>query len=350
MRKLFSCLHGSRLFGTSTPTSDLDIKHVVLPPIEDLLLGKKISNKVKKTNTGPSKNGPDDVDEELVPLQVFARDFLEGQTYAIEMAFAIDGDHAEQTFYDLEGNVVSKERSPFYKITLELRESYLTSNIKAMIGYVVNQAKLYSNKGERYNAARDVHSLLMNLSDPTGGEQRLGDAYRREPETFAPLLKAHSKYFQKVVYDIGNGEMRDCLTLLSKTLPFSNTVNHTIKTVTSTKNTFGTRAHEAGKDNVDWKAMMHALRIVNEGIELLTHGRLTLPVDPVVALFYLSIKRGEYPLDVLTDQLNTKLDSLKQLELSTDLPSYTPELVASFDAWLTRELISLYTPLLKPSF
>jgi RNA repair pathway DNA polymerase beta family len=86
---LFSCQYGSRLYGTQTPTSDLDLKHVYLPALNDLLVGKQLANKVKKTNTKMNtRNGADDVDEEFLPVQVFARDFMMGQTYALELAFA----------------------------------------------------------------------------------------------------------------------------------------------------------------------------------------------------------------------------------------------------------------------
>ena len=55
MQKLFSTLYGSRLYGTQTPTSDLDLKHIVLPPLDRLLLGRGVENKVKKTNTAAAK-------------------------------------------------------------------------------------------------------------------------------------------------------------------------------------------------------------------------------------------------------------------------------------------------------
>src|SRR3954469_21639760 len=85
--ELFSVQFGSRLYGTQTPTSDLDMKVVVLPPIDEVLYGTKLVNKVKQTRTGPGKNTADDIDLEEIPLQIFAKDFLGGQTYALEIAF-----------------------------------------------------------------------------------------------------------------------------------------------------------------------------------------------------------------------------------------------------------------------
>lgn len=128
MNLLFSCLFGSGLYGTKTPTSDRDVKHVVLPELNDLLLGKKVTNTVKKTNKlANTKNTEDDVDEEFIPLQVFAQDFMMGQTYAIELAFAVDNTEAEQTFYSrngekLEGRTEGNNEVPFIVFTRELRQ------------------------------------------------------------------------------------------------------------------------------------------------------------------------------------------------------------------------------------
>jgi hypothetical protein len=41
MKKLFSCRYGSHLYGTNTPESDIDLKHVVLPDHVTALLAVK---------------------------------------------------------------------------------------------------------------------------------------------------------------------------------------------------------------------------------------------------------------------------------------------------------------------
>lgn len=101
MTTLFKTRYGSWLYGTNTPTSDLDYKHIVLPYLDDLLVGKRVKNEVEKTNTEKNtRNSAEDVDNEYIPLQVFAHDFLGGQTYALELAFAVDFFEAYQVTFD----------------------------------------------------------------------------------------------------------------------------------------------------------------------------------------------------------------------------------------------------------
>lgn len=366
MNKLFSCLYGSGLYGTRTPTSDRDIKHIVLPALGHLLLGKKVENKVKKTNKlENTRNGADDVDEEFIPVQVFARDFFMGQTYAIELAFAIDSHEAEQTFYY---DHLSNDEVIFTRFVHELRTKFLTSNIKAMMGYVVNQASLYSFKGERLNAVRDVLAMLDRSLHPYQTDEqhvKLSEvsinphysAFSDEHASLKPtlshademisigfneLLKKHPKYFRYELYDIGNGEMRPCFKLLEKTLPWTSTVHHTLGVVSALKAKYGDRAAAATEHNVDWKATMHAVRIVDEGLRLLKDHKLEFPLPKDEVARLLAMKRGELPIEPIKEELSLKLDQLKELEKSTTLPSITPELTTKFEEWLEAWMFSFY--------
>lgn len=341
MEKLFTTLYGSKLYGTSTPTSDRDVKHIVLPSLSQLLLGKKVETKVKKTNTElNTRNTKDDVDEEFIPVQVFARDFMHGQTYAIELAFATDGTHAEQSFS-------SKNGKHFHTFVRVLRKNFLTSNIKAMMGYVVNQASLYSFKGERLNAVKAVKSALNNFLDQNTQENvKMNEAYQ-----FAELKRVTEefpKYCRYEMYDIGGGVLRPCLKLLEKTLPFTDRVEHSLTVVDALMKKYGSRAEsaantaEGGEKTVDWKATMHALRIVDEGLELLGTGKLTLPLPPEQVEKLLSIKRGEVPLEVVSAELSDKLDVLKALEKTTKLPALTQEMEVQFEEFLVAWMETFY--------
>jgi hypothetical protein len=346
-QKLFSCQYGSKLYGTQTPTSDVDLKHIVLPPLQSLLLGKKLENVFKKTNTARNvKNTADDVDEEFIPLQKFARHFLEGQTYALELAFALEGTHAGQQVFNafaLRPEVYGEDLM-FARFVIELRERFLTSNIKSMMGYVVNQANLYSFKGERLNVARELQALLYEL-----------DSYYKDDGLSLDVIDApawavhvqrladkYPKYFRKDVYDIGGNRMRPCLVVLEKTLPLTNTLAHSIKVVDTIINKYGSRADSASAMNVDWKATMHALRIVDEGIDLLTNRKLTFPFEQSYVDKLLSIKRGEVNIDEVKNELTDKLDHLKTIETTTSLPQKTQELEEEFEAWLVTWLYKFY--------
>lgn len=326
---LFTCLFGSRLYGTQTPTSDLDYKHVYLPDYLDMLVGKPLANKVKKTNdVRNQRNSADDVDEEFIPLQVFARDFVAGQTYALELAFAVDGTHAGQTLFS----------TLFVKFVHQLRERFLTSNVKALMGYAVNQASLYSFKGERLNAVNDVLAVLKELE---GADPAAKLSEHAEDSRWVSLQLKYPKYFKKTTYDVGGDQQRPCFTLLKKTLPFTNTVTHSVTVVFALKSKYGTRAEAATVDNVDWKATMHALRVVDEGLHLLEHHSLTFPFKPDYVAYLLSVKRGEVSLDEVRTALDEKLERLKQLEKETTLPP-ADEVRENFNTWLRNWMWAFY--------
>ena len=354
-QKLFSCQFGSRLYGTQTPTSDIDWKHVVLPSLDDLLLCHKIENKVKKTNTEKNvRNTADDVDEEFIPLQVFARHFVEGQTYALELAFALEGTHAEQTLWCFSLDNNEHDQLPyrsrvgehyFSTFVKELRKQFLTSNIKAMMGYVVNQASLYSFKGERLNATRDLYSLLYAADEYYKDDDTTTAVIDQAPiwrARFDELAAKYPKYIKRDVYDIGGDRMKPCFLILEKTLPHTNTLPHSMKVLETLMKKYGSRADQASESNVDWKATMHALRIVDEGLELLEHHKLSFPFKQDYVDHLLAIKRGELPLDPIKDELSQKLDKLKELEKSTDLPECNAEFKQKFEEWLLNWMRFFY--------
>ena len=52
---LFTVPFGSHLYGTNGPTSDIDVKAVCLPALEDLLLNKKLTNRKVKPSGDDGK-------------------------------------------------------------------------------------------------------------------------------------------------------------------------------------------------------------------------------------------------------------------------------------------------------
>jgi hypothetical protein len=352
---LYTTQFGSRLFGTSTPSSDTDIKHIELPDIQGLLVGRRIVNRVVKTNTvEDTKNGPDDIDTEFIPIQSLARDFYEGQTYALEIAFSIDGSHARQTHYDRNGQACPMDQtSQFCQFVSELRANFLTSNISAMMGYVVNQANLYSFKGERLNAAKAVKQLLS-----TGMDDLTIDAMMAaKDQTFAAAARKvaldYPKYFTIETYDISAGRRGPCFKMLEKIMPWSIKISKAHEMVAGSIKKYGDRAKAASADNVDWKATMHAVRIVDEGLALLKNHRIDLPHPPERAERLLSIRRGEVPLDEIRQELEAKLDQLKELSITNTLPPISSELTSRFDHWLESWMLRFYglskRPTLEPS-
>ena len=70
----------------------------------------------------------------------------------------------------------------------------------------------------------------------------------------------------------------------------------------------------------DTKYAMHALRLGYQGIELLSTGRITLPVPEPDRSFLRAVRRGEVPLDEVVDAVDVAQAELARLGGSSTLP------------------------------
>jgi uncharacterized protein len=98
-----------------------------------------------------------------------------------------------------------------------------------------------------------------------------------------------------------------------------------------------TRTRERSADHgYDTKYALHALRIGEQGHELLTTGRISLPVPEPRRSFLMSVRRGEPTLDEIIDELHATTTRLERQVLGGDLPD-EPDRAA-----IDRFLVSAY--------
>jgi hypothetical protein len=103
---------------------------------------------------------------------------------------------------------------------------------------------------------------------------------------------------------------------------------------------YGHRAKKAQEQEVDWKALSHAIRIAYQATEILGAQELRFPLE--IADYLLAVKRGRVEFEDAVhsfEMLNTTMDKLLE---TTKLPSKTPELKEEFEVWLITYLKSFY--------
>jgi hypothetical protein len=91
----------------------------------------------------------------------------------------------------------------------------------------------------------------------------------------------------------------------------------------------------------DTKYAMHALRLGLQGIELLSTGRVTLPVPEPHREYLRSIRRGERPLDEVLDAISDIEDQLARLRDSAAIPGQPDR--SWVDDWLHRSYMNFWT-------
>jgi hypothetical protein len=84
---------------------------------------------------------------------------------------------------------------------------------------------------------------------------------------------------------------------------------------------------------------MHALRLGVQGVELLTTGRITLPVPEPERAYLRQVRRGEVRLDDVVAQVDEAEARLAALRDTSDLPAEPDR--AWVDAWLHRSHLAV---------
>jgi hypothetical protein len=93
----------------------------------------------------------------------------------------------------------------------------------------------------------------------------------------------------------------------------------------------------------DTKYAMHALRLGLQGIELLTTGRITLPVPEPDREYLRSIRRGERPLAEVLDAITEAEDRLERLRDGAAVPDEPDR--RWVDDWLHRSYLDFWASL-----
>ncbi len=155
-RTILRLRYGSHLFGTDTPSSDLDLKSIFVPNPRDILLGRvkgAISTKRQKAFGERSLAG--EVEEESYSLQRFLALAAEGQTVALDILFAPSSVWVEQP-------------APEWLEVVANRHRLLTRRSAAFVGYCRQQANKYGIKGSRLEATRPPCSCSTKPSSAGG--------------------------------------------------------------------------------------------------------------------------------------------------------------------------------------
>lgn len=330
---LFSVLAGSHLYGTSTPASDFDYKAVCLPSLDDLLMNVKLTNrKEKPEGLGASdKMLAGETETEYLPLQVFLDDVFAGQTYAVEVLFAL-----------LQGKAEFSQSTLFMAPLLpkfqQLASRFVTRDVKKMMGYAVGQAKNYGVKADRHATFALAYNLLMEL-DPMDEGGNL-PAKRLADVDLTQLLALPYVKMTTIKNAKGGYEDAPALEVCGKTFPLTNKVVTVAHSLILTLEQYGHRVKQFSGTGADYKALSHALRVAEQAVELVTTGKLVFP-RPNAALL-LEVKNGQHNVDDVLAKFEHMFETLDKEVAVSKLPERTPELVKEFQEWKLHLLKQLY--------
>lgn len=316
MKNIVTMRFGSHLYGTATPASDIDLKAVHLPDPRDILLGRVKGTISTSTKADPTrKNTADDVDTESFTLQQFLKLAAQGQTVAMDMLFAPAASWTENT-------------GLWWRI-VHNRDKLLTRQSASFVGYCRSQANKYGIRGSRVAAARKARDFLDGPM-LTNGNQPLAQL----AEAVA-AMSAETEHM--AVINIPSQAGTDVLhwEVCGRKMPFTSSIKSAHDIMDRVVREYGHRALEAERnENVDWKAVSHAVRIARQAIELLETGHITFPRPEAEHL--LAIKTGQLPYKEVADEIDRLLPEVETAAAASRLPDQADE------AWIEELIIDQY--------
>lgn len=335
---LFKVLAGSHLYGTATEKSDYDYKVVVLPPLNDLLLNKRITNYKEKPEgmKATDKMVAGETETEYIPLQTFFSDFFSGQTYALELAFAV-----AQRKHEAYGNIWLVTSS----ICGQMIERFLTKNVQKMVGYAVAQSRLYGLKTERYTSVKAFVQTVEDHFIPELGKAQAEKLMRTQKLQDSPMLLGKLlmlEHVKEATLKNAKGGMAEApaLDVCGKLFPMTNTWATVLSSMKTTLSNYGSRVADFEGEGVDWKALSHAIRITEQVIELSKTGTLTFPRPN--ADFLLAVKQGEVALDEANAYLEAAFKKVDEAVEKSVLREKTPQLQLEFEHFMLTHLRYFY--------
>lgn len=300
MKLICKTRFGSHLYGTATPTSDIDIRGVFIPSNREILLGR-----IPKTNKEQEAGNEDDY--ELFSIHHFVKLACEGQTVAFDMLWTPNH------------QVVLGDAGHVWAELVSLRHKFLSKRMNAFIGYARGQAAKYSLKGQRLSNLE----AFLGVLESAHGDQLL-----------AAVLEKLPRDDERV-----NVQGVTEIQIAGKWFGATTQIRYVKDSVQRTIDGYGLRA-QASREGVDWKAMSHAVRVSLELRELLETREIKFPLERADTL--LMIKKGKTSLESVQSMLDTILADVEELAAASDLPTQVDR--EFWDNWLAttiaKEMIS----------
>lgn len=297
MKNILLTQFGSHVHGTNVPTSDLDLKGVYIPDTRDILLQRIQRAIVTGTKENKdARNTAEDTDLELFSLQQYLKLLMDGQTVALDMMFT------PSSFY--------REVDPIWTELQNNKHRFFSRKASAFVGYCRQQANKYGIKGSRVGEVRKVVDFLRELP----GNASVGTYTQGLSE-----LTFGAEHTSFVNHKNKKGVVEVFFECCNRKVPMNATIRLALEVYTKVFEQYGHRALQAeNNEGVDWKALMHAVRVCGEAVEFLSMGHITMPRPEKETL--LKIRKGEMPYKQVAELIEQGVQATEEAEEKSSLP------------------------------
>ena len=322
------CVSGSHLYGTNLPSSDRDFKCIYVPTLQSLVFGEGIRNKkaLPSGKASGDKMSAEEIETEYIPVQTFINDLYGGQTYAYELAFALDSTNGLVWPESEQDDDLLQRLINFCN---QMRSQHLFGSTRAMTSYAMTQAEKYGLKSSRYKKLRDAHAFFSSFD-------------RSAVINTLDLSQGLAEGFFKSVAQISKNDKHGIIpgiVVNHLKFPWTVTCGTVVDSLKSNLSSYGERSIVSSSSCADLKAIMHAVRICKQAIEMLETNALVFPVKH--AEFLKGIRLGAVSVDEAKAVFEADMDRLIELEDSYSRVDETQR-YAKFTELRQEFLFSLY--------
>jgi len=305
MKVLFKIKSGSHLYGLNTPTSDMDYVGVYIEDtFEDFIdpFNTKdemdTSIKSKKEN---GKNDKDAVDEKYFHLKKFIKLCADNNPNVLEMLFAPE-------------DCIEYVDPDFKSLILDHPEMFVNAKlIDRFIGYAKSQEQKSYTKSDNYLYLEKFRRGLDYIGSLNNETRTIKEVVINNQSNFQGEFKDH--------YNVIIGLYGDkVLELGGMKFPFGITIKEAIARIDDRFSRASHRIEGIFINKYEPKFMSHTIRLLEEGYQLLTAGKIEFPFKGQAYDDIMSIKLGNTPVEDVPEIVNEYKERLSELEKVHTLP------------------------------
>ncbi len=282
--KILEIRVGSHLYGTNTPSSDLDYAGVFLP-IKELVFGFQKVEEVDlsiKDKTEAGKNTPNAVDRKLYEFRKFVKLAMENNPNIIEQLFV----NAPNIVYINDaGRALLGERHKFPHLGL----------VQKFKGYAFSQKHKMVIRTDNFHELDNAFNYLKDY-----------------PEQKELLIELRDKYLPFIKFT------RDYCVIGDLNLQKGIYVKKAVNMIEERLSKVGNRKSLITKYGFDTKFASNLIRLLLEGKELISDGEIKFPLsykDTVLA-----IKQGQWTIKEVLDYADELEADIDRAAEKSDLP------------------------------
>lgn len=300
MKVLYKIKSGSHLYGLNTPTSDVDYVGVYVEDnFEDFINPFNTKDEIDMSIKSKKDNGKNDenaVDEKYFHLKKFIKLCAENNPNILEMLFCPE-------------DCIEYVDPDFKKHILDHPEMFINAKlIDRFIGYAKSQEQKSYTKSENYLLLEKFKKWLEEIGD-----------FRSRKDTIEYTLTAYKYDFQDGFiggYTITNY----ILELGGMKFQFGITIKEAIARIDDRFARASHRVDSIFVNKYEPKFMSHTIRLLEEGYQLLTTGKISFPFTGKALEDIMNIKLGKTPVEVVVEIVNEYKNRLSMLEKIHILP------------------------------